>query len=229
VSEDERETAGTGGSEFGRGVVVCLAKFSEHLWEGGVYTERLIREYAGWTDAERARCQAEAQRFPRGDAAQKLGRMYLAEIGHRDRELNLSRLIVMWMHGACDHFYDLDDDKAPAPLRELAALTIRIGRGFIVTEPWTLETVERIRELWRESCLALDRQLGVEPDWGTSVRFSWTQPICDDCWDAEHPASPSPRRGQGNPERCCKCGEPTASGIYIRVDPQTVDHPSVTR
>ena len=59
-------------------------------------------------------------------------------------------------------------------------------------------------------------------------RFSWTQPCCDDCWDRDNPDRLSPRRGQGAPEICCHCGLETRSGIYIRIDPTTVAHPTRT-
>jgi hypothetical protein len=59
-----------------------------------------------------------------------------------------------------------------------------------------------------------------------TTRYSWTQPICDDCWDEDHPDKPSPRRGAGHAENCCKCEITTQSGIYIRVDPETVPHPT---
>jgi hypothetical protein len=59
--------------------------------------------------------------------------------------------------------------------------------------------------------------------------YSWTQPVCDDCWDAEHPAKRSPRHRMGDREVCCRCGEATVSGIYIRVDPATVEHPTNLR
>jgi hypothetical protein len=156
-------------SDFGAGVVVCLAKFSEHLREHGPYSERLIREYAGWTPERDQQLRLEAERYPTGDAAQKLARISVAEISERvrggDRAAALSSMIEMWMNAASDHFYDLDDGKAPEPLRELAALALNIGHGF-TGEQWTIATVDRIRELWRESCLAVDRLLGVEPDWG---------------------------------------------------------------
>ena len=56
--------------------------------------------------------------------------------------------------------------------------------------------------------------------------FSWTQPTCDDCWDERHPTHPSPRRPTSMEETCCYCGELTLSGIYVRVDPRTVPHPT---
>lgn len=152
------------GSEFGAGIVVCLAKFSEHLHEHGPFSERAIREFARWTPEERRRCQAEARRYPRGDSAAKLRRMDVADRAGRSREESLSHMIHMWLNAASDHFYDLDD-RAPAPLRELAALTLSIGHGF-EDELYGIDVVDRIRDLWRASCEAIDRELGVEPDWG---------------------------------------------------------------
>ncbi len=154
-------------SDFGAGVVVCLAKFSEHLHEHGPYSENVIREYARWDDDARERAEAEALRFPRGDAVQKLRRMAAMEVGAKygGRDSAISRAIQMWMNGASDHFYDLDRDRAPAPLIELADLTLDIGHGF-TGATWTIATVDRVRDLWRQSCLAVDRALGTEPDWG---------------------------------------------------------------
>lgn len=55
--------------------------------------------------------------------------------------------------------------------------------------------------------------------------MSFTQPLCDDCWDEENASRPSPRMGMGETEQCCMCGEETRSGIYTRVDPKTVPYP----
>jgi len=57
-------------------------------------------------------------------------------------------------------------------------------------------------------------------------RLSFTQPVCDDCWDAEHPENPARRLDAGEAECCCQCGALTRSGIYIRVDPLTVPYAS---
>lgn len=58
-------------------------------------------------------------------------------------------------------------------------------------------------------------------------RYSWTQPICDDCWDEQRPDRPSPRTGAGEPEICSWCGLETHSGIYLREDPDKVPYPAV--
>jgi hypothetical protein len=165
TQRDETDSAGTvERSEFGAGIVVCLAKFSEHLQQHGAYSERTIREYAAASPEKIAAWQEEARSYPRGDAAQRLASFFIFEVGNQSREGAISHAIAMWMNSASDHMYDLDD-RAPAPLKELAALTLRIGHGF-TDETWTVETMDRIRDLWRESCLEVDRILGVDPDWG---------------------------------------------------------------
>jgi hypothetical protein len=58
--------------------------------------------------------------------------------------------------------------------------------------------------------------------------MSFTQPICDNCWDKENPDRRSPRHMEGEIEQCCLCGESTRSGIYIRRDPKTVPYPNST-
>lgn len=119
-------------SEFGAGIVVCLAKFSEHLWS--------------------PRDPSRARETP------------LPHTQREDPAMVLSDEIEMWANGASDHFYDLDE-RAPKPLKELAALTLQMGHSF-TGKQWTNADMERVRELWRESCLAVDAMLEVEADWG---------------------------------------------------------------
>lgn len=60
-----------------------------------------------------------------------------------------------------------------------------------------------------------------------SERLSWTQPVCNDCWDEDHPDRPSPGLEAGDAESCCKCDYLTRSGIYVRIDPTSVPYPRV--
>ena len=153
-------------SEFGAGIVVCLAKFSEHLQDPGFTNESAIREFARWDDDEAMSCAVEAKRFPSGDAAQKLARMGVLGYSAKGqgKDWAISKAIEMWANGASDHFYDLDD-KAPPSLKMLAEIMIHIAHGFS-TECWTIATLDHIRDLWKRSCLEVDKMLGVEPDWG---------------------------------------------------------------
>ena len=74
----------------------------------------------------------------------------------------------------------------------------------------------------------------------TKKKKSFTQPLCDSCWlsikgtwdeadDGEVvcTAYPLPLRVVGDPlEQCCICGRHTISGIYTRIDPDTVQYPT---
>lgn len=78
--------------------------------------------------------------------------------------------------------------------------------------------------------------------------MSWTQPVCTHCWvfdntvedpeggalirpparvyDKEAVEADPNQAWMDSIERCCKCGRMTASGIFIRIDPATVNYPS---
>lgn len=126
-------------SEFGSGIVVCLAKFSEHLWN---------------------------DREPSLDGELSDGSRSMRGSKFYDSDEHLySREVEIWANGASDHFYDLDR-RAPKALRELASLTLEMGHGF-TGKVWTPDDMKRVRELWKESCLAIDRRmLHVKADWG---------------------------------------------------------------
>jgi hypothetical protein len=114
-------------SEFGSGIVVCLAKFSQHL------DLNMLRESI--------------------ELYESIG-----------REDGFSRAVEMWMNGASDHFYDLDE-KAPPTLQKLARLALEIGHGF-KDQTYTQATVDEIFQLWQEACMEVDKMLGVTADWG---------------------------------------------------------------
>lgn len=59
---------------------------------------------------------------------------------------------------------------------------------------------------------------------------SWTQPVCDSCWEGyvmkntgeyKEPARVTPKK-----EECCFCRFETESGIFVRVDPAVCPHPT---
>jgi len=57
--------------------------------------------------------------------------------------------------------------------------------------------------------------------------MTWTQPLCVPCWSIRNPERivDQAKFQQGDTERCCDCGEQTWSGIYTRIDPNTVPFP----
>jgi hypothetical protein len=63
------------------------------------------------------------------------------------------------------------------------------------------------------------------------MKYSWTQPCCDECWEAEVSPSINPRRLKigRETEICVYCGLWTQSGIYIRIDPDAALYPSLKK
>ena len=59
--------------------------------------------------------------------------------------------------------------------------------------------------------------------------MTWTQPICDDCYQRRYPDRMPSVLLNPSPETCCDCGADTLHGIYVRVDPATVAHPTRER
>ena len=155
-----------GKSEFGRGVVICLAKFSEHLFNPSAVTVMNEIQGARLSPQQREIEQAEARQYPHGDAAQQIAsRMYSGFLGDLVTD-PISQALERWANGASDHFYDLNADLAPAPLKELAELTLSMGHGF-TGRRWSEADWDRIHDLWEAACLALDQRFGVkDPDWG---------------------------------------------------------------
>jgi hypothetical protein len=55
--------------------------------------------------------------------------------------------------------------------------------------------------------------------------MTWTQAICAACYAARVPDGDPIVLRDPDPERCCDCGAVTTDGIYLRIDPATVQYP----
>lgn len=56
--------------------------------------------------------------------------------------------------------------------------------------------------------------------------YSWTQPCCPDCYGRTSPGQAPATLNDRVGETCCYCGHLTGAGIYVRVDPAAVPHPT---
>lgn len=59
--------------------------------------------------------------------------------------------------------------------------------------------------------------------------YSWTQPCCPECWIAEHAHRQPAALEAPEVEVCVYCGQPTAAGIYVRLDPAQASYPTLVR
>ena len=55
--------------------------------------------------------------------------------------------------------------------------------------------------------------------------MSYTQPLCEQCWDTEQPGRVPVKFRNDKELPCCMCGQPTSDGIYIRRDPKSCYFP----
>lgn len=60
-------------------------------------------------------------------------------------------------------------------------------------------------------------------------RYSWTQPCCEECWAERNPNREPTRLRVAELEACVYCGHNVRSGIYVRVNPATVPHPTLEK
>lgn len=153
-------------SQFGKGLVVCLVKFYQHF----------LPEY--------------------------LKEIYIYKgvfSSHYGEEKALSRGITLWANGASDHLYEIEapEGKEWNEVREKVKILqdsgLEMGHGiarYTKGTIYTLEDVERLRELTEEILtvvnnklklnlhfeesqeldtkllIKIDRRLGLRPDWG---------------------------------------------------------------
>lgn len=153
-------------SEFGAGIVVCLAKFSEHLW---IERERTAWELCRYKRDGKGELSKDAQR--RLDFATEWQRKYPEYVHPYGDPLTyaIHDEIGMWANAAGDHFFDLDRERAPKELVELGDFMIWLRNDHLrdTQSVYGLAELERVRELWQAACIALDRMLGTKPNWGS--------------------------------------------------------------
>jgi hypothetical protein len=152
-------------SEFGAGLVVCLVKFSEHIWSWQEDGYRNALLWSRMNENQRAAALEDAARKPAGDNARRFGHIERMIEIYGTIEKYISSSLESWANAASDHFYDIDRGRAPKPLIELADLMLTMGHGF-TGQIWTEKDYNKAMDLWRESAMELDRRLGTKPNWG---------------------------------------------------------------
>lgn len=61
------------------------------------------------------------------------------------------------------------------------------------------------------------------------TEYSFTQPICDNCWMVKEGSRVPTRLIGSSAELCVMCANNTNSGIYIRIDLSEARYPSLTK
>jgi len=165
-------------SEFGKGLVVCLAKFMEHF-SNDQMTQLSHRVFC------LKKPKDEQEKILSGNPPSNLN--YGRDVTEDfiffinkmvpiwgSVEATVSHDVSMWASGASDHLYEI---KAPKGeewkevrkiIKELQdkGLDMGHGRGLMGGKTYTIDDLNELRDLTKKALLLIDEKLGLKPDWG---------------------------------------------------------------
>lgn len=137
-------------SEFGKGLVICLVKFSEHFERNNPLMSPLALRHGIWSDRDKEMCK---------------------DVFDNDKEKYLSHVIGLWANGASDHLYEIEVPEGQEwneirnKVKELQDKGLEIGHGF-TGKTWTIIDFNNLISLTREIALMIDKKIGLIPDGG---------------------------------------------------------------
>jgi len=163
-------------SEYGKGLVICLVKFAEHIEH---FNASKMRIYKKWMDETPKNRKLMISGSPPdtlnyGFPYMQYLKMFV-EIADKvydgDYEKYLAKEIEMMMNAASDHLYDIEVPKGKEwdairrDVRKLQSIGLKMGHGFTDTK-WTIEDFYKLFALTRKIALKVDRKIGLKPDEG---------------------------------------------------------------
>ena len=164
-------------SEFGRGLVLCLVKFAEHIDQ---HNGKYLSIYHKWiTQTPENRKLMLTNNPPSeldyGFPYMKLLKVFVEiadNIFDGDYEKALSHEIELFMNASSDHLYDIevpkgkDWDKIRAMIKKLQKKGLHMGHGFDKKAKYTMEDYLELFQLNREIALKIDKKLGIKAEMG---------------------------------------------------------------
>ena len=153
-------------SDFGKGLVICLVKFAEHLendqWERIVYTDSFLRI-------------GDKKKIKDYDRNVQLAMEYydLTLSIWKTKTKWFAHAIEMWANGATDHLYEMEYPKSwkgtklARKIDKLISVGLRMGHGWDdLTKIWTVEDILKLKDWTREIALEIDKKLKLKPEMG---------------------------------------------------------------
>jgi len=164
-------------SEFGKGLVVCLVKFTAHFGDSKMEKLRILRLYYE-SDEEKRRLLL--QENPPSHT--NYGRQFhdnlrfmineLLPIYHGDLDRFVSHEIELWANGATDHLYEIETPKGikwkevKDKVDELKNKGLNMGHGF-ERQNYNFKDLDELWELTKGVSLLIDKKIGLKPEIGT--------------------------------------------------------------
>lgn len=162
-------------SEFGKGLVICLTKFSEHFENNYVRELQIIKSYLKENEKNK-----ELMTSPNPPSGLNYGKPHMDNLRFfMEKEVPidgsiekaLSMKIELWANGATDHLYEIEVPEQfkrttlGKKIKMLQDKGLEMGHGFL-GKIWTIEDVEELMNLTREIGVLIDKKLGLKPDIG---------------------------------------------------------------
>jgi len=165
-------------SEFGKGLVVCLAKFYAHFENSAMekiwFYHHCLKETR--KDQERIMSDDSPEHLKYGRNFNQSFKFWMKEIvpiHSGNTEEALSGEIILWANGATDHLYEIETPEGMSSdirkiIEELKdkGLDMGHGKGLMGQKMYTLKDVEELQGLAEKALLLIDEKLGLKPDWG---------------------------------------------------------------
>jgi len=166
-------------SEFGKGLVVCLAKFAEHFSNRQIIqvSDRLFVLKKTKDEQEQILSGSPPDNLNYGKDITEDFIFFMNKMVpiRGNIEATISSDITLWANGASDHLYEI---KAPEGkgwkeigkvVKELKdkGLDMGHGRGLMGGKTYTYDDVVELKDLTKKALLLIDEKLGLKPDWGS--------------------------------------------------------------
>jgi hypothetical protein len=165
------------GSEFGKGLVICLVKFAEHFENPMIKRYHNSRYFYDKLGGDKAKLQHysrdlrnDVDYFERYEMA-VMRKCHTEYTEDQAIQTGLSNMLEWWANGATDHLYEIEVPEAwkrrklGKKVKELQDLGLEIGHGF-TGKTWESGHWKKMFQLTREIYLLVDKEIGLEPDEG---------------------------------------------------------------
>jgi len=164
-------------SEFGKGLVICLVKFTNHFSNDLAKT---IRDLVMYQNANETKRKEMLQDEPPshsnyGKDFHDRIRFYINKImpiHNNSLEKLISYEIELWVNGATDHLYEIevpegkDWNKIRTKVKELQDKGLTMGHSFNDKKTYTIKDMEELQKLTIQIALLIDKKIGLKPDEG---------------------------------------------------------------
>ena len=158
-------------SEFGKGLTICLAKFSAHFMQDSLHRLSILQKYID--SDEKTRKEMISVNPPSSVNYGNIMNWLRFEINDLmpiwgTPEKLLSHEVSMWINGASDHLYDIevpegkDWDEIRKKVKKLQNDAFAIRGNFKEKNIYTLTDIDELQLLTMEICVLIDKKIGLK-------------------------------------------------------------------